>query len=345
MASTIASTRLDGPGLFSRTLMAVAEHGVSLNAAQHAAERWRDSPEIGLYLQRAAQAPHGTADFVFPGQTAFLSLVRGRSMIGRIPRLRKVPLVSGHALTLGGSAYAWTTDGRPAPVARLGFSEASLPPMSVGGIVTLSEDLARATGSAAEGVISEELISGMAAFLDRQFADPAVAPEAGVSPGSITHDAPAVASTGDPAADLDALLRAIASPSTGIGTLDGVTLLMSPFTAAALSLSGKFPDVGAAGGNVAGIPVVTSTAMGDVIAAVHAPSILYADAGGIELDSAKHATLQLDSDPADLVQAPSAAPVHTSLWQNNLVGLKVSRTVSWRVGRPGAVHVVSNISY
>jgi hypothetical protein len=325
--------------------MAIAEHGVSLNAAQHAADRWRDSPEVASFLERAAVAPHGSGDFQFPGATTFLSLVRQRSMIGRIPRLRKVPFVSGHALVLGGVNFAWTTDGRPAPVGRLTFSEASLRPATVSGIVVLSQDLSRASGSAAEGIIAEEIISGLAEFLDRQFGDPAVAPEPDVSPGAITNDAPSTVSSGDPAADLDGLLRAIASPSTGVGTLDGVVILASPFTAAALSLSGKFPDVGAAGGNVAGVPVVTSTVMGDVLAAVHAPSILVADAGGIELDSARHATLQLDDDPADVVQAPGAEPVHTSLWQSNLNGLKVSRTVNWRRGRPGSVHVVTGVSY
>jgi hypothetical protein len=84
--------------------------------------------------------------------------------------------------------------------------------------------------------------------------------------------------------------------------------------------------------------VITAPA-GDNLVAVHAPSVLLADEGRIELATARNATLQL-RDGAD---AEDAVP--TSLWQNNLVAVRCIRCITWRRRSSSAVAVVSDVDW
>jgi hypothetical protein len=56
-----------------------------------------------------------------------------------------------------------------------------------------------------------------------------------------------------------------------------------------------FPGLGLGGGSILGVPVVTSETVGAQIIFAHAPSILYADDGGVEIDISREASVQLDS--------------------------------------------------
>src|SRR5690606_27036434 len=113
----------------------------------------------------------------------------------------------------------------------------------------------------------------------------------------------------------DELVSLVATVAAAVGTLEGVVLLMSDANAFALGLmagasgSPVFPTVGAAGGAISGVPVITSSTMGSNIVAVHAPSVLLADEGGMDVDLAEHATVQMDTAPTQ----NSATPVATQL--------------------------------
>jgi len=56
-----------------------------------------------------------------------------------------------------------------------------------------------------------------------------------------------------------------------------------------------FPGLTVTGGTLLGAPVVASQAVGNQIIFVHAPSILIADEGGIEIDVSREASVYLDS--------------------------------------------------
>jgi hypothetical protein len=67
---------------------------------------------------------------------------------------------------------------------------------------------------------------------------------------------------------------------------------------------------------------------------INGEGILMADEGGIEIDVSREASVQMDSAP---MNPPDATVVHTSLWQNNLVGLRADRIINWKRARAGSV--------
>ena len=97
-----------------------------------------------------------------------------------------------------------------------------------------------------------------------------------------------------------------------------------------------YPGMSPTGGTLAGIPTLVSDqlAAGRVVLA-DASQIATSD-GGIVLDSASHASVQLND-------APSGA-AGVSLWQNNLLGLRAERYLGFRAP-PGAVAVLDGATW
>lgn len=193
------------------------------------------------------------------------------------------------------------------------------------------------------------MLKGIRQFLDAQFVDTTVAAVANVNPASITNGVAGTAASGTTAAaaraDIAARIGAFAAANFG---LSGLVILMSESTAFALGMSlnvvgtNLFPGVGVTGGTILGVPVITSEAVGAQIILAHAPSILMADEGEIEIDISREASLQMDSAPAD---PPDATTVYTSLWQMNLVGLRVERFITWGKARSTAVDRIHTVAY
>jgi hypothetical protein len=94
------------------------------------------------------------------------------------------------------------------------------------------------------------------------------------------------------------------------------------------------PNLTAKGGSILGVPVVTSQSAGSVVALVHAPSILFADEGGVNIDVSREAAVEMNTTPTSPVTASS---VLVSLWQNNLVGLRAERFINWKRARTTSV--------
>jgi hypothetical protein len=62
----------------------------------------------------------------------------------------------------------------------------------------------------------------------------------------------------------------------------------------------------------------------------------------VEIDISREASIQLDSAPTD---PPDATAVLTSLWQANLVGLRVERYITWGKARTTAVDRITSVAY
>jgi hypothetical protein len=190
-----------------------------------------------------------------------------------------------------------------------------------------------------------DMIAGIAQFLDQQFVDPAVAAVANVSPASITNGTVAIASSGNVLKDLQALISTFTAASM---PLKGVVLIMSETNAFTLGMlrntdgSPMFAGIGASGGSVQGITVVTSNVVGGNVILVQPRYVLYADEGGVNIDVSREATVQM----ADAPDNPAlATTVLTSLWQNNLVGLRAERFINWNRAVLAAVKYVSGAAY
>lgn len=346
---------------FARMVMAMAVgHGDSYKTIQHA-KQWKDStPEVEhmiehMWRTKSAVAVGTTTDATWAGPLVvttplneFLELLRPRTLLGSIPGLRQVPFnVSVPTQTTGGT-YGWVGQNKPKPVTKADYTSVTVPFAKAAGIIVISEELAMLSTPSAEGLVREEMIAGMAQFLDTQFVDPAKAVDANVSPASITNGAATIASSGvtAAAAKIDLASRVAVFAAANI-PLAGSVWLMNDSNAFGISMSMNalgqplFPGMTGQGGTLFGIPVVVSNNVGARVILVHAPSILFADEGGVRIDVSREASVQMDTAPTDTVDATT---VYLSLWQRNLIGLKAERFITWIRARAAAVTYITTAS-
>jgi HK97 family phage major capsid protein/HK97 family phage prohead protease len=347
---------------FARMCMAMAAgHGDSYQTLQFA-KQWKDStPEVEqmvehMWRTKAAVAVGTTTDTTWAGPLVvtqplneFLEMLRPRTLLGRIPGLRQVPFnVSVPTQTTGGT-YGWVGQNKPKPVTKADYATVTVPFAKAAGIIVLSEELVTLSTPSAENLVREEMIAGMGAFLDAQFNDPAVAAVANVNPAAITNGASTAAASGVTSAAAKADIAASIAVFTAANVpLDGSVWLMNDSNAFGLSISVNalgqplFPGMTAQGGTLFGMPVIVSNSVSTRVILLHAPSILYADEGGVRIDVSREASVQMDSAPTDTVDATT---VYLSLWQRNLIGLKAERMITWIRARTAAVRYITAAAY
>lgn len=337
---------------FTRYVMAKIVGKNSLSDAIRYVEQnqqWMDqTPEVALAL-KAVVNPGTIAEPAWAAPLAvarpmvdeFLDILRPETLIGKIPGLRNVPFNISIPVQTGGGTYNWVGEGAPKPVGQLQFASVTLGIAKAAGIIVISEELAKISSPSAEGVVRNDMIRGMAQYLDLQFIDPTIAAVANVSPASITNLANgfATAGTSGDNARTD-IKKAITLMTAANYPISEVVLIMSEANAFALSTALSTngvrvnPDLTAKGGNILGVPVVTSQAAGQVVALVHAQSILFADDGGVNIDVSREASVEMNTAPTSPATASS---VYISLWQLNLIGLRAERFINWKRARTTAV--------
>jgi len=334
---------------FVRYCQALAVGRGSRLEAIEFAKQWHDStPEVELVL-KAAVAAGTTTDATWAGPLApitplasdFLALLRPQTILGKVDGFFRVPFnVSVQAQT-GGGTYQWVGQGAPKPVGKLAFSTITLTILKCAGIIVITEELARTSTPSAEEVIRRDMLAGIATFLDMQFIDPAQAPVAGVSPGSVTNGVTPITSAGTTPANARTDIQAMANAmvALNIPTAGAVVILSETNALAftnALNPLGQplFPGMSQGGGLIMGYKAITSQAAGNVVALVQPSAILYADDGGVTIDVSREASLQMDTA---LDNPPLATTLLTSLWQMNLVGLRAERFINWKKARTGIV--------
>lgn len=302
-------------------------------------------------FEKAAVAAGTTLDATFasplsalrPLADAFLELVRPATLIGRIPGLRHVPFNVSVPLQTVGGTYGWIGEGAPAPVSESDFSTVSVGRSKVAGIIVLTDELVKMSSPSAVQVMQREMIEGTRRFLDAQFVDPAVAAVANVNPASITNGASSTASAGstqaNAATDFQALVSTFVAANPNV---EHLVVLMTPSNGVALSRALGQPSLGLKGGTAFGVPVITSGAVGNRLIALDASQILVADEGAVDIDASRNPLVQMDSAPTD---PSTSATVYLSLWQRNLVGIRVVRMVHWMRAAASAVHYISGASY
>jgi HK97 family phage major capsid protein/HK97 family phage prohead protease len=354
---TVRDNTEPGIGFARYAMCLIAAKGNPYEAREIAKERYGDNAgEIEQMLTRAAVAAgttsHATwaAPLVQPTNLTneFLELLRPATILGKLDGLRRVPFNIAMPTQTAGGTYSWVGEGSAKPVTAAAFNTVTLGWAKAVGIIVLSKELVKFSTPSAEMVVRDELRDGMAAYLDAQFVDPAVTAIANVRPASITNGVAGTAASGVTEAaartDLRALLAGFVTGNFGLG---GVALLMSEGVAFTLGTlvnavgEPAFPGVGPTGGNILGMQVVTSNAVGNQIIAVHKPSVMFAE-DGLEIDLSEQASVQMDDAPDNPTLATT---VLVSLWQRNLVGLRAERFINWKLARAGAVRRIHTVAY
>jgi HK97 family phage major capsid protein/HK97 family phage prohead protease len=361
-ATVKAADSLPKGTLFTRSVIAQAvARGSRADAVDVAKQRWPDQADQISMIIKAAVAPGTTTDATWAGplahaqvlQNEFVELLRPETIMGKL-NLRRVPfnvLIPGHTQ---GSTVGWVGQTAPKPVSALGFADLTLGVNKIAGIVVISDELARLSTPSAEALIQTDMIAQIAQFLDVSFIDPASTAISGVRPAAVTVGATVVAASGTDADALRADVRAVyqAWISTNQNNT-GAAWVTTPGLAMSIGMiqnplgQPEFPGLGANGGTLLGLPVIVSESVpsdtaGALLVLIKQSEILLADDGGVTIDVSREASLQMNSAPDN---PATAATVMTSLWQNNLVGIRAERYVTWAKRRPQAVAYISGANY
>jgi hypothetical protein len=338
------------PGLsFTRAAIALAlADRAQIDIAEYSARRWgRDSAPARIF--KAAVPGDGLtswADVADARQVAieFLEYIRPMTIIGRLQGLRYVPRNTPYAAMVEGAVATWTGQGRAARVSRGAFARETMDARRLTALTVQSMELLTSHTPESEMLVRADLARAVVQASDFAFIDPANAGD-GETPASVTEGQASTASSGDVGADVTAALAGFG------GSLPTSSWVTHPAVAAQIGLTaggrGVAADLGALGGTLAGLPVVTSESCpDDLLALVDASSITVYD-GGIEARASTVATLELDDDPTGEGLSPveGASRGVVSLFQADMVALMSVRHINWRVARPGAVYCVTGIDY
>lgn len=355
---------------FTRIAMSLVHAKGNLGQAAEVAKRWGDSPEISRVLNAMANAGSTNlkaavavgdsntsgwaSQLVFYENLAseFYGLLYPKTIIGRIPGLRRIPFNVRIGGTSAGSSSAWVGENNPIPASAMAFTSVTLGHAKAASLVVFTRELATMSNPQAEMVVRDDMLSTMTKFADQQFIDPAVAASANVSPASITNGATQITSTGSTVAQIYADVSAIKKTFSNANLdMSNLVWVMRPDVALDLSMKRTsqdlqiFPDITMDGGTWFGLPVVTSNAVptsvsgGSIIALVKADEIYFADDGGMIMDYTQEASVQMVTNPA------TGAQSLVSLFQNDLVGLRAIREMNWQRRRAAGVAYLDGVSY
>lgn len=352
-----------GTGMARYVIAFIRAKGNHFEAATLAQRFYKDTPEVALSLRAAVEVgdttTSGWASQLIPAaqqmQSEFLDLLRPQTIIGRIPGLRTVPFNVAVPLQTGGGTYGWVGEKKRKPATAAAFDRVTLRWAKAAGIIVITDELARFSSPAAEAIIRNEMIQGCARFLDTQFVHSGVAAVSNVSPASITNGISPKTVNGATAADfrydmnqlIGAFLANNQDPSTAVFLMSAAVALGASSFVNALGQP-EFPGLTMQGGNYMGIPVIVSAnvkdASGDSIILVNASDILFADDGGMRIDMSNQASVEMSSTPTNPEDSPLDIGMR-SLWQENLIGLRVERYITWLRARSSAVEWLDNAAY
>jgi hypothetical protein len=316
-----------GARAFVRALMAATSNDSEDQAVKFAQKSWGTTSMEARILERAANQAGDVSD-IEAASRGFIELVQERSVIGRVGGWRRqrmhVPVLAQTSAVVA----SWTQEGTAKPLGTTEFERHQLDSKKITAMLLATQESMTAWGEIGERDLANSLADSVAALETSSLLDPDNAGVANTSPASVTYGLTPIASTGTPAGDLKALVNAIGTD------LETSWLVMTPETAVAFHAAG-FEGAGARGGEIAGIPLATSSAVpansnGDMIALINPNRILLAD-DGIRMERSTVATIEVEEG-------------FISLFQQNLVALLAERPLNWKA-LPGSVAYIDGVTY
>lgn len=276
----------------------------------------------------------------------WVRLVSAKTILGRLDAMR-VPFQTKTVVEPGVTAqYA-----RALPVASASLTNtAKLDRLPIGCVTVYTRELFETWAPGTEQNLLRVLERAISRGVDAAFIDVDSSAVAGERPASILNGVSPIGSLTNTAtgalADLEDLLGAhIDAGSDG----ERIVLAMHPSTCLALSVlessngNRTFPNLGAFGGEVLGVPVVTSVACvrsgspsEKIIAALDGGKIIVADDDGLELTTNTATSLQMDDAPTNDATTGTGTNM-VSLFQTHSLALKAVRTLNFQRAHASAV--------
>lgn len=374
-------TTADGPNKnipkgipFARVVKCVVNaNGNSELAALLAERNYPDDKRIANYLRLTPEqktaipganttgTPSGWADAIAAANVGneFIELLRARSIIDKfgqngVPALRSVPFNVKVSRMTSGHTGSWVGEALPSPVSKGAFDTVTMGKTKVGGTTYMSKELMMFAHVAAESIIRDDLVAAVVARADSTFVSTSSA-VANASPAGLLQGLSPISATGtgdadDVRTDLQNLYATFSAANIPVS---GVVLVMPEQHANALMMMRnslgvrEFPDVTRSGGFLEGYPIISSNHVGagDIIA-ISAPDILLADESGVDVSVSDQASIEtIDDGNMTQTGRVGTGVAMLSLWQTEMVGIKITRMINWQKARTAAVAYVGDAAW
>lgn len=276
----------------------------------------------------------------------WVRLVSAKTILGRLDAMR-VPFQTKTVVEPGVTAkYA-----RALPVASASLTNtAKLDRLPIGCVTVFTRELFELWAPGTEQNLLRVLERALTRGADSAFIDVDSAAVAGERPASVLNGVAPLGSLTNTASgalsDIEDLLGAhVDAGSDG----ERIILAMHPSTCLALSIlestngNRTFPNLGAFGGEILGVPVVTSVACvrsgsptERIVAALDGAKIVVADDDELEINTSTVATLEMDDAPTNDATTGTGANM-VSLFQTHSLALKAVRTLNFQRAASSAV--------
>lgn len=335
--------------------------GGGVSAAGIAQSRWGKSNPTLVALMKANEVAGGgsgsgewgaelvQADNRYTGD--FITYLTSRTVYDKLA-LRQVPAnvtIKGQDGTATGY---WVGESKPIPVSKADFSTVSLTPLKVGALAVVSNELLRDSSPSAEMLIRDALADASAQRIDTTFLSTTAA-SAGVSPAGLLNGLTAVLSSGTDATALRTDIKALYRNFINAKNVGGLTLVMHPAQAKALSLlvnslgQTEFPGLNAEGGTLLGDTVVTGDNVEGSFMILLKPSDIYRIGDtGVEVSVSREAAIEQNSAPTGATDTPvGVSQAWTSMFQSESTAIKVVRSINFAKRRSTAVAYISDADY
>ena len=261
---------------------------------------------------------------------------RARSLIGQFGnRVRRVPLNISIPAQTGGATFSWVAPGGVLPVGSMALNTLTLPPAVAGGILIVTKELMTVSTPSVLTTLENELVHGLATFLDDALLSTNAANAATGAPAGLLSAAPSFGSAGSSSAnaqtDLKKLIGDFTTTNPGVESL---AIIMSPSVAAKLAIATGSTTLTVQGGSIYGVPVFTSASAGSRVIAVDLAALVVGDNGDVDIDISKAASVELSTTPT----SPTVAgTILISLFASGMVGLRCRRYLNFKLARTSAI--------
>ena len=279
------------------------------------------------------------------GHSVFPELAnRGLSLM--FDRYGSISLPRRTAGTAGGGFVA---EGSPIRVGKIITAAATLTPKKMGVIVAYSEELARRSTPAMEGIVRQAIIEDTVGTLDPILLDATASSTS--RPAGLLNGVSAAAS-GFAGGDYQAVredFRALLAPFYAANGADGIVVLMNPTQGLNMSMmEGPINDPNWLERIRNRVTIVESTNVTAARLIAVRASDFAAAGGNPQFDVSNQATIHMeDTTPLEIVSGtgPTTADPVRSLWQTASVGVRMLLDVSWTMRRTGMVQWIDGTSW
>ncbi|MEP7301718.1 MAG: hypothetical protein ABI699_09330 [Caldimonas sp.] len=312
------------------------------------AKAWDDRREVVEQLKANAEGLE-SANVGSGRAFDFASTVMAESLAGRLPGIRRLPARTS-LLTLQTRLRASiVAEGGAIPVIPAVYANVAISPLKVTALLVSS--LEALNDDNVEAALAADLMAACIAAMDSAFLNP-------LSAGSITANAVPVDSSVTSLAELDqAAETALVNFATAGGSLRSAAWAMPAWLGARLALvrgtggAPAYPDIGALGGEFAGVRVLTFDDDQEVdtdgtgYIALLDGSLIALNEGPVTLTTSTNAMIPMSTTPAGSSITPVASsPTLVSMFDVAAIAILAKIRCGWVLRRAGAVQVVTGIS-